>query len=185
MESQTLGTSPALDILPWLLAALCIVAAVGAAGVWVLIGRVRELEKVVPRLDALEELRAGVARLAADRGDLDLRRLEHVLIELRDGSRRLEDALVRAVQREPRLPAGGAAPSEVELSERVIQRLLALGYEEIRVVTRTDELAAIAAQGGEVLVEARRHGAICKGRVRLRGGALVDVELQPAWSTFP
>jgi hypothetical protein len=181
------GASPgwALEATPWLLAALLIAAAIGAAGVWVLLGRVRELERVVPRLDALEELRAAVARMVSDREDLDLRRLEHVLIEMRDGQRRLEDALLRAVQRERVAPLGGGAPGEIELSERVIQRLLALGYEEIRLVTRADELSEIAAQDGEVLVEARRHGAICKGRVLLRGGALVDVDLQPAWSTFP
>jgi hypothetical protein len=186
---SSLGASPAaawaLEAMPWLLAALLVAVAIGAVGVWVLVARLRELERVVPRLDALEELRAGVARLVADRGDLDLRRLEHVLIEMRDGGRRLEDALLRAVQREPRAQASAGAPSEVELSERVIQRLLALGYEEIRLVTRADELSEIAVAGGEVLVEARRHGAICKGRVRLRGGVLVDVDLQPAWSTFP
>ena len=36
-----------------------------------------------------------------------------------------------------------------------------------------------------MLVEAHRNGVLCKGRVRLRGGTLVDVEMKPAYSTFP
>ena len=45
---------------------------------------------------------------------------------------------------------------------------------------------AFAAGGvGEVLVEARRNGVACKGRVLVRGGVVTDVELKPVYTAFP
>jgi hypothetical protein len=35
------------------------------------------------------------------------------------------------------------------------------------------------------LVEARRGGVQCKGRVLVRDGVVVDVEVKPAYSMFP
>lgn len=176
-----------LESLPWLAAALLIAVCAGVAGVWVLVGRLRELERMAGRLDALEDVRAGLSRLVADREDLDLRRVEHVLIEMRDGQKRLEDAFLRTVQRpSAEFPqASGAAPADVRISERVTNRLLALGYEQIRILSEREQLESVSDTDGEILVEARRHGSICKGRVHVRSGALTDVDLQPSWSTFP
>ena len=176
-----------LESLPWLALALLIAVCAGVAGVWVLVGRLRELERMAGRLDALEDIRAGLSRLVADREGLDLRRFEHVLIEMRDGQKRLEDAFLRTVQRQsteiPR--ASDAAPPDVQLSERVTNRLLALGYEQIRILSEREQLESVSDADGEILVEARRHGSICKGRVHVRAGALTNVDLQPSWSTFP
>jgi hypothetical protein len=176
---------------PWLLLVLALCAAGAVAGIWVAVARLRSLEALARRVDGLDEIRHSVARLAADRGDLDLRRLEHVLLELRDGQKRLEDALLgrlqssRSLEQPDRAP-GGAPPS---LSERVTNRLLALGYERVRLVTPVAELEQLAAGegggNGELVVEARRDGVLCKGRVLLRRGALTDVEIQPAYKLFP
>jgi len=176
-----------LESLPWLGVALLIAVCAGVAGIWVLVGRVRELERIAGRLDALEDIRAGLSRLVADREDLDLRRVEHVLIEMRDGQKRLEDAFLRTVQRpSAEYPqASSTAPSDVQLSERVTNRLLALGYEQIRILSERALLESVSDTDGEILVEARRHGSICKGRIQVRAGALTDVDLQPSWSTFP
>jgi hypothetical protein len=176
---------------PWLLLVLALCAAGALAGIWTAVARLRALEGLGQRLDGLEEIRHAVARLASDRGDLDLRRLEHVLLELRDGQKRLEDALLarlqspRSLEQADRGP-GGAPPS---LAERVTNRLLALGYERVRLVTPIAELEQLAAGegggSGELVVEARRDGVLCKGRVLLRRGALTDVEIQPAYKLFP
>ena len=175
------------DSLPWMVAMLLVAVCAGVAGVWVLVGRLRELERMAGRLEALDDVRAGLQRLVADREDLDLRRVEHVLIEMRDGQKRLEDALLRTLQRpgSQAAPVAGDTPLDVQVSERVVNRLLALGYEQIRVLSERADLEAIHEGSGEVLVEARRHGSICKGRVHFRSGALTDVDLQPSWSTFP
>jgi hypothetical protein len=175
--------------LPWLLMALVLAAVGTLVGVWVVAARLRALGGAGRALDTLEELRRDLARLVADRGDLDLRRVEHVLLELRDGQKRLEDALLARLQ-SPRPPdAPELLPGAPGLSERVTNRLLALGYERIRLVTTAEELERMgAAEGGasgEVVVEARRGGALCKGRVLLRRGALTDVEVQPAYRMFP
>ena len=38
---------------------------------------------------------------------------------------------------------------------------------------------------GDVVVEARREGVLCKGRVRIRAGRIDSVQLQPAFPIFP
>jgi hypothetical protein len=117
-----------------------------------------------------------------------VRRLEQVLIEIRDGSKRLEDALLRsqraASATELAAPTSPGAPG-ADLGERVTNRMLAQGYERIVVVTPREQFAAILESGGEIQVEARRDGAPCKGKAVFKGGALVDVVMQSAYATFP
>lgn len=196
-----------LVLLPWLGVLLLAGVAAAVACLWILVQRSRPLEGLGERLEGLDEIRRSLARLVEQRGDLDLRRIEHVLLELRDAQRRLEDALLRASQT-PRSPsAPDALPPQAReggagLAERVVNRLLALGYERVQIVTPTGELDRLAAGprpgsngggaddepapgSGEVLVEARRAGVLCKGRVQVRAGALLEVELQPAYTVFP
>ena len=173
---------------PWLLAALVIAAAVAAIGVWTLVARIKELEQLARRFDALGTIESQLAKLVSDRSDLDLRRIEHVLLELRDAARRLEDSLLRATQAGRTSTTSGAEASAASLSDRVIDRLLAQGYERVQLVTTLAELGRIfEAEGavGEVLVEARHNGVLCKGRVLVRNGAVTEVELKPAYSMFP
>jgi hypothetical protein len=176
-------------LVPWLLALGVAAAATAAAGVWMLLARVKELGRLADRLAVLDEIKTTLARVAREREDLDLRRIEHVLIELRDGQKRLEDTLLRASQ-------FGAKPSELStprateaagLSERIVQRLLAHGFERVQVVPTLAELEQLFdAEGAhEVLVEARRNGVMCKGHVLVRDGVVVEVELKPAYSMFP
>jgi hypothetical protein len=174
----------------WLAGAALLIGLGLLAGLWVVIARLRELRADLRRLERLESLDANLARLAGERGDLDLRRLEHVLLEVRDALRRLEDAWLVGSQA-ARLPE---APERVQgapanLGERVVNRLLALGYERVRLITSPEDLAALAAEprggNGEITVEARRDGALCKGRVLLRSGALTEVEIRPSYSVFP
>lgn len=174
----------------WLLSAGLLIGLGLGLGLWTLIGLLRELRGELRGLSQLEAIDANLARLCAERGDLDLRRLEHVLLELRDVGRRLEDAWL-ATGRSGR-PAEGperVAGAPASLGERVVNRLLALGYERVRLVTPPEELAALAGEerggNGEILVEARRDGAPCKGRVLLRSGALTEVEIRPAYTVFP
>ncbi len=169
----------------WLGLGLLVVAGVAAAGVWALLRRVDALGTQLRRLETLEELERNLSRWLAERDDLDLRRIEHLLIDLRDGSKRVEELLLRAGElraeaREALVPVAAAG-----LGERVVNRLLALGYERIELVTPHPELEAFAGTGGDVLVEARREGVLCKGRVRIRAGRIDAVQLQPAFAIFP
>ena len=173
----------------WLGVAALIAAAVSAVGVWTLVVRLRDLRAEGERLGALEEIRGLVGRLVAERDDLDLRRLEHVLIDIRDAQKRLEDVLLRVVEGEraaPGVPGTALARIDHEsLGERVANRLHSLGYERVQIVTRAEKLTELAANDGEVLVEARRAGVLHKGRVVVRSGRLADVEIHPAYSIFP
>ena len=175
----------------WVLIALLVVGAALTILGWFLFVRVREIRGEVARLEALGEIQRQVERLNADRDDLDLRRIEHVLIDLRDGQARVEDALLRAIEaiRTPATTHGDGALVSVGagagLGERVVNRLLALGYERVQIVTRSEKLHELGAKDGEVLVEARREGVLHKGRVVVRSGRIAEVEVHPAYSIFP
>lgn len=171
--------------LPWLGAALLLAVCAGVVGVWQLVRRTHDLERAARRLDALDEIKSGLQRLNADREDLDLRRIEHALLEIRDGQRRLEDRLMSLI--ESRATPGAVASRDqtpAGLVERVTTRLLAQGFERVQIVTPREELPAGEADGS-VLVEAHRDGVLYKGRVEVRAGALLDVDLKPAYSAFP
>jgi hypothetical protein len=73
------------------------------------------------------------------------------------------------------------------LADRIVTRLLALGYERVQLVTPFAKIAELleGAGDGEVTVEARRDGAACKGKLLVKRGAIADVQLQSAYSTFP
>lgn len=171
----------------WLDVLLVVCAAAAALGVWMLHRRLVELERGAAGLARLDELAQCVKKLTGDRADLDLRRVEHVLIEIRDAQRRLETALLSVSEQALARGGGGGAvsTSAAGLAERVTTRLVALGYDRIQVITSREELERIGGGDGEVTVEARRAGVACKGRVVVRGGALTDVDLKPAYATFP
>lgn len=193
--SFALVSAPAQDswasaALPWIALLALAVAVAGVFGVWTIVARPERIEALSKRFDALDEIRAELKVFAKERSDLDLRRIEHVLIELRDGQRRLEDSILRATQAALK-PAPGAAanagPAPHDAAERLIARVLAQGYERVLLVQPREELERLLASEGahEVLVEARRNGVLCKGRVLLRDGAVTDVELTPAYTLFP
>ena len=70
------------------------------------------------------------------------------------------------------------------LAERVTDRLLALGYDRIEFITAPEELELDGGEG-EVRIEARRGGAPHKGRVTVRDGKIVDVQLRSSYEIFP
>ncbi|MBK8179187.1 MAG: hypothetical protein IPK67_09945 [Planctomycetes bacterium] len=179
----------------WLQAALL---GASAVALWVLVARLAALERRLDKLGPLTgaDSAPGSGESPAARPALasaDLRRTEQLLGELRDGTKRLEDALLRNLSQG--LPGGSQRPAPTALStpadlaallaERVTHRLLALGYERIVVITPREQFASILQHGGDVLVEARRDGALCKGRASFRDGALIDVAMQSAYATFP
>lgn len=150
----------------------------------------RQAQDLAP-LSNLESIEKAVRGLAEERGDLELRRLEHVLIDIRDGQRRLEERLLAVVEslqsREvvvdsgPVVELGGGG----RLAERVTGRLISLGFERIEIVTPFEDLERIVDGDGEVVVEARRGGAPHKGRVILRDGAITDVRMRDGYEAFP
>lgn len=171
----------------WLVLAGVVAAGAAALGAWALVRRLEEARAGLRALDSLEEIQRTLARVLAQRGDLDLKRIEHLLVDLRDGSKRLEELLARTEEFRASAHANDAlvpalAPA---LGERVLNRLTALGYEKIEIVTPNEELESFAAASGDVRVEARRDGVLCKGRVRVRGGRIDSVQLQPAFPVFP
>jgi hypothetical protein len=156
---------------------------------------VRRLERRLGSLDRLQAMEAALQKLYEREAAIDLRRTEHVLLDVRDQVQRLEERLLAIAERQTRAtlerpgadlvaaPQGAAAASVV--TDRILARLLALGYERIRIVTNADDLARLASAEGDAIVEARRDGALCKGRVRVAHGLVGSIEVQPAYSAFP
>ncbi|MEY2747040.1 MAG: hypothetical protein RL112_2082 [Planctomycetota bacterium] len=177
---------------PWtaIAAAGAIVAAAAAvAAALVLQARAKEASARLERLEAsLGEVAKALAATRDQARELDLRRVEHALLDLRDLARRVEDRIVVADEsrrREELLPQPGQlAPLGGGLADRVVSRLLALGYERITFVTPPAELDA-GAGDHDIVVEARRDGAACKGRVLVRGGRIHDIQIQSAYAAFP
>jgi hypothetical protein len=146
----------------------------------------------------IEALHASLARFAATREDLDLRRLEHLLVDLRDQGARTEETLLRAVQA-ARAQAGtsadtadGASPPPTSAAtwvERIENRLLSLGYSQVQVFLEREQLGqlddASEREPVSVPVEALRRDVLHKGCVRVRAGRIVDVELNPPYAMFP
>lgn len=178
-----------VPVLPWLAVLGVLLLAAGVAVLGVLVTRLRALEANLGGLARLEDVKRSVDRIAEGREDLDLRRLEHVLIDIRDTQKRVEDGIVSVLENRAQsaLVAGERAPgaSPVELADRVVTRLLALGYERVLLVTPHDQLETFADGDGEIVVEARRDGAICKGRVVVRDGRITEIQVQPAYAAFP
>jgi hypothetical protein len=167
-------------------------AAAGAAAfaAWLIVARSKRVEAKLARLDRLDDVARDVARIAQGGGDLDLRRLEHVLIDIRDGQKRVEDRLLAVVEASSAIKGGPNALAlhsggANALADRVVTRLLALGYERVQIVTPSADVARMVDGDGDVLIEARRDGAPCKGRVSVRHGVLTDVQIQAAYSAFP
>lgn len=180
---------------PWLLVGILLAVCVVALCAVLLLRRVEDLDRHAARIDELTEIHAAVQRLAEDQQNLDLRRVEHALLDIRDGQKRMEDRLLQTIEA---AKAARAEPVEVivpaepspEVSarlfaDRVFGRLIALGYEQVHIITPIEELSDLNEKDGEVLVEARRSGAPCKGRVLIRSGVITDVDLRSVYSTFP
>lgn len=185
---------PLLEVSTWILVALLCIALGGGVAAWLVVASLRRAETQLAPLARIEEIQAQIARLAREEEGLDLRRIEHVLLDVRDHLKRLEERLLTVVEARVReslatgdqgralVPATGDGGA---LADRIVTRLLALGYERVVLVTPTSELQAIALAGGSVVVEARRDGAACKGRILVQDGRIADVQIQSAYSTFP
>lgn len=173
------------------------VLVLGLVAFGVLLGRLRKLEALLKQQDtriATEEIRAALAKAAEDRGDLDHRRLEHVLNEVRGGIKRTESSVLavietQASQANQPAPARSSEPRprQASLRERITNRLLALGYSDIRFVTPSEEIQAIADENGDgsVAIEAHQGATQVKGRVQIRSGGIDDIDLKSFYSMFP
>lgn len=171
---------------------IAVISALLLAGIAALLtqilGRLRSLEERLGTLDRLSDIRSELARLGKSGGSSDLSHLEGVLVDLRDSQRRLAERLVQLAETATREHSAGSRAPESELAsgaERIVNRLLAMGYESVQIITPGELVLSAFEQGGDVLVEARREGVACKGRVRVEGGRIRDAELRSAHSMFP
>ena len=166
----------------WIQLASLVALVLIAVGIWVLVVHLRETRDETRRLASLEGIESKLARLLEERGDLDLRRLEHLLLDLREIQGRTEDALVRLFERESAGASGATEGRGIPIEELARVRLLALGYASVEIVGRVENGSE---GGGEFLVEATRDGARFKGSVRVADGRISRVDMRPEYTAFP
>jgi hypothetical protein len=183
---------------PLLTTAAVVAALAAVCAAWLVWRALKLLQRAAAQQSeqhaVLTELSARAKRLEEARGDLDQRRTEHVLIDIRDRFAGLEDALLAAVARPVVVERGSEAPAAPTqpaaepadlVVERVQNRLAALGYERVLLVGERElfELAAVGRT--EIPVEARRGGVVHKGRCIVEKGRVLDVRLDPPYALFP
>src|SRR5262249_12082088 len=145
--SMTLPADVASETALTLALVACALLAVSAAGIWFLVARVRRLEGKIGQLDRLAEIQSALGKVLEDRDALDVRRLEHVLLDIRDGQKRVEDRMLAVVEsgrggaRTPGALEPVAAGTASALADRIVTRLLALGYERVQLVTPLAKIA--------------------------------------------
>ncbi len=137
-----------------------------------------------------EAIEAAASRAPApptiERAEIDLSRTERLLGEIRDRLGELDARLAAFAEEAVRTrEVTLVPPAPACLGERVTNRLLALGYERVQIVTDSDVLDGIGPGDGEVLVEVHRQGVLHKGSVRVRDGSVADVDVHPTYSIFP
>ena len=192
------------DSLPWIGLATVLVVALGVYQLSRALRHLHALERRLGKLELLERIDTSLVRALDEPREpiieLDLQPLEEALRLLREEQRRHAERVLESLEgvreslaRSLTAPRSEApAPVVVEskaqpegLIDRVVNRLLAQGYEQIELVTPTEELDGVFESGGEVRVEARRDGAPHKGRVIVREGRIEDVQLRSSYETFP
>ena len=172
---------------PWVELATAVLAGVGVGVLVLLYRRSERMEARLGELEALGRLEESVGGLREGMESVDLERLEHLVEDLRDTNRRIGRQLLelteqRLVEEEPR---ESARPVGAMLGERITNRLIVLGCERIELLVGAGDLERIAAEGGEVGFEARRDGAVAKGRVSVADGRLVNVDVSTSHQMFP
>ena len=131
------------------------------------------------------EMAQDVARVAIAESVREVRKDLNALIQAVE---RVEAVGTRAQQPQivSPLPAGAAdaAPAASDRIRAAIeQRLLALGYGDLRILS--DLSRATLDEDLEVLVECDRNGMPHKGKITTRNAAVRDVELQSVAPMFP
>ena len=81
-----------------------------------------------------------------------------------------------------RLEASGPAAEPADIAHRVREHLQEQGFDSVQILS---DLTRLEGRDGRVVFEARRHGAMHKGHVGLRDGAVVDEAVRAAYSAFP
>ena len=172
---------------PWPELIMTAAALAGVALLYLLYGRIVRMDERLKELEGLARLEESLKELREGAQGVDLERVEHLLEDLRDANRRIGRQLIdlneQRVSEAPR--EEGARPAGPLLAERITNRLIVLGCERIELLVGAGDLERVAAEGGEVGFEARRDGAMAKGRVEVADGRLVNVDISTSHQMFP
>lgn len=187
------------ELLPVIAAALGGLALVGVVLLVLVTRRIARLgASLDKRHEVLSSIEANLGALTEGSRDASMQRITHLLIEIRDGQKRVAERLAQNSEAMVSAREAAAAHEATDLAtepganrgigvyrDRILSRLVALGFEQIEIVTLAEELPRVFKDGGEVIVEARRGGAHYKGRVLVDNDSIAEVALRSAYEMFP
>ena len=144
----------------------------------------REISTLKLLNERLKDLAEGMERVRVDRVEEGLNRLHEDLEEIKEHAQRLQrmqkDAPVGEGVTRVVMPSG--TPGE-RIRGLVEERLLRLGYRNLRILTDLSEVSLD--EEVSVRVECERRHMPCKGNVKTINGGILDVEIHTAAQSFP
>ncbi|MEM1449778.1 MAG: hypothetical protein AAF957_02350 [Planctomycetota bacterium] len=140
-----------------------------------------DMDRIVEALDRANEAQVEATRETVARLDALAKALQDVAVLATAASAASAGLEIDAAS-DPRVPPEGRVATALD---HVHERLSAMGYTDVRIVTEADLITAELVRSGELLIEARRGGGVHKGRVVLEDGRVIDVRLQPGHGMFP
>ncbi len=150
------------------------------------------LRSIDERIAVLPSLLPAADKERLARIEAHLQGLRDAIEDLRETSERVGESLGEAIVRIPQPPTqvpaeGASSPPQPTAADRiralVEARLLQLGYGNLRMLTELHEM--LLDGDVEVQVECERRHMPYKGRVLVRNGAVRDVAMQSAATSFP
>jgi len=140
--------------------------------------RLTRYESYLRDLQGIPELNERLASLVEGLEGLKTRRVEASLVEIQEILEAIREGLgknARPVEI-PRAPK----PSLVDLVEA---KLYNLGYREVSVITDLSDTNSL--EPVKVVVEAKKDAATHKGHLVVHGTSVIELDLQPVFTTFP
>ncbi|MFQ5506760.1 MAG: hypothetical protein ACE5F1_18470, partial [Planctomycetota bacterium] len=139
--------------------------------------RMGRYEKYLRDLEGIQTLNERLKSLVEGLEGLRTRRVEDRLASIQDVLEGIRDGLGRV--RSVDLPAA-PKPSLLDLVEA---KIYDLGYTKVKVVT--DLSRASSVEPLRVVVEAQKNDTTHKGHLILHGSSVVELDLQPVYTSFP
>ncbi len=134
--------------------------------------------------ERLKELADRMERVRVDRVEEGLHQLHDDLQEIQQSANKLEQLQKGALAREGVASVVAPAGSPAERIRRVVEeRLLSLGYRNLRILTNLSD--ASLDEETSVQVECERRNMACKGNVKTINGGISDVEIHNIVQSFP
>ena len=155
----------------------------------ILYSRLGRFERYLKRLEGIPLLEDRLHGLAESLDHLEgsngTARVEQQLSEVQALLVQIRDALDSSAQgsREAGVLTHMPIPGDWSIADLAERKLYNLGYQEVSIITDLSDVNPN--EPIRVVVEAKKDGAIYKGHMTIHGSSMVEMDLQPSFTSFP